>query len=332
MEQSFAYEKKQNEICILRCYGTSGSIKIPEELEGLPVTELSAYAFAQEMEAEPENTSGLPCICGSKLEELYLPCTIVRLGRYIFYNCIQFRKFSLYSNLAFMGAGAFTGCENLCELELRQLEGKSCLREILQDLKQKVTVECYQGFHTAEDKKQAVREGQSQREAVGNSKGNLLYRLVYPEFFEEAVENTPARIISTQTHGMGIQYRNTFRNTQVVFQEYDQLFETGKHNIELENIVEMTCARLRYPYELDVCAKQAYAQWLSEHLEEGAQYFLEQEDMENLRWLAQEFVTEEMQANQMLGMAKECRKPEAVSMLMDVKHERFPGKKKRFTL
>ena len=68
----FAYEKREHGICILRCYSSSGSVVIPKELDGCAVTEVNAYAFATEMEDEPVNSGDLPCICGDKLEELYL--------------------------------------------------------------------------------------------------------------------------------------------------------------------------------------------------------------------------------------------------------------------
>lgn len=317
----FAYEKKEHEICILRCYGSSGRVVIPEELDGLPVTEVSAYAFAEEMENEPENGDGFPCVCGDKLEELYLPQTMKRLGRYVFYNCLRFRKLSLYSNLAFMGAGAFTGCENLSYLELHRLDGNSCLREILQDLKQKVTVDCFRAC----------------KEATGNDKERadderLFCRLIYPEFFEEAVENTPARIISTQTHGMGIQYRNAFRSTQVIFEEYDRLFMTGKYNVDLTNTIEMAIARLRYSYKLEETARAEYQKWLCVHLKEAAKSLLEREDMENLRWLAEKFASLPEQIEMILEETKRGQMPEAVSMVVDVKHQRFPAKKKKFCL
>ncbi len=321
IEGYFAYEKKDGQISILRCYGSSGSVVIPKELEGLPVTELAAYAFAEEMDHEPENTSGFPCICGDRLQEVYLPPTIRRLGRYIFYNCLQLRKLSFYSDIAFMGAGAFTGCERLSCLEMYQREGKSCLREILQDLKQKVTVDCYQ----VTDKETGdIRQKTSRTERI--------WRLVYPEFFEEAVENTPARIISTQTHGMGIQYRNAFANTQVVFSEYDHLFKTGKYNIDLINLLEMAMARLCYPFALEEEARDLYAKWLSCHLREGASLLLEQADLENLRWLIERFVTESEQIEVVLKEAKRLAAAQAVSIIMDVKHQRFPVKKKKFCL
>lgn len=307
-EQSFAYEKTKDGIRILRCYGVSSKVVIPNELEGLPVTELSAYAFAKEPEKEPENISGLPCVCDLALEELYLPETIRRLGRYVFYNCLHFRKLSFYSNIAFMGAGGFIGCEKLSHLVLRQKEGPSCLQEILQDLKQSVVVDCYQ-----ED-------------------GELECRLVYPEFYEEAVENTPARIISTQTHGMGIQYRNTFQNTQIVFSEYDKLFETGKYNMDFINMIEMSVARLMYPLKLENSAREQYSKWLLKHLREGEEYLFEQGKSKEIRWLAEVFVETREELEALLEEANHRKEAGELSSLMDILHRRFPGRRKKFTL
>lgn len=329
-EQDFAYEKIEGGIRILRCYGVSGRVEIPAELEGLPVTEVAAYAFAGRMEEEPENTSGLPCICGTNLEELYLPETIRRLGRYVFYNCLQFRKLSFSSNISYMGAGGFTGCGRLSHLTMRQKEGASCLREILQDLKQPVVVDCYgqpgKGLgNVAADVLQAGTQGGTQEEA-------LACRLVYPEFYEEAVENTPARIISTQTHGMGIQYRNTFRDTQIVFSEYDKLFETGKYNMDITTILEMSVARLSHPYALSGHAKAEYALWLREHLKEGAGYFLGQGRKEEVGWLAMSFAETREELELLLEAANQQADAEQISFLMDALHRRFPAKTRKFTL
>lgn len=307
-QQEFAYETTEQGIRILRCYGKSGCVRIPEQIEGQPVTELAAYAFAKEMDSEPENSSGLSCICGEHLEELYLPETIRRLGRYIFYNCIQFRKLSFYSNIAFMGAGAFTGCERLSELEMQEVpEEKSCLREILSDLKQAVQVRVYQSEYCR-------------------------YELIYPEFYEEAEENTPARIINTVTHGMGIQYRNAFRDTRVIFSEYDKLFETGKYNVDLTNAIRIAAARLRYPVELEETASRAYTVFLTEHLEQAADVFLKAEDREKLRWLAEAFITTKEQMELLIKSVMEQEETEILSMLMDIRHKRFSERKKKFSL
>ena len=67
--QSFAYENGKDGMRVLRCYGISGRVVVPRELEGLPVTELADYAFAESQEAELGHASGLPCICGAAEEE-----------------------------------------------------------------------------------------------------------------------------------------------------------------------------------------------------------------------------------------------------------------------
>lgn len=308
MEQSFAYEKTEYGIRILRCYGRSGCVRIPEQIEGQPVTELADYAFAREIDSEPENTSGLSCICGEDLEELHLPKTIRKLGRYIFYNCIRFQKLSFYSNIKFMGAGAFTGCERLSYLKMQEVqEEKSCLREILSDLKQAVQVKVYQGEICQ-------------------------YEIIYPEFFEEAEENTPARIINTVTHGMGIQYRNAFRDTKVIFSEYDKLFESGKYNVDLISGIKISIARLMYPVEVTEKAKELYRDFLLEHLEQAADSLLKAEEKEKLRWLAEDFVLTKEQEEVLVNEAIRSEQAEMISMLMDIQHRRFPEKKKKFSL
>lgn len=306
--QEFAYEKIDQGIRILRCYGKSSRVVVPEYIEGQPVTEIAAYAFAQNREEEPQNISGMPCVCGIDLEELYLPQTIIKLGRYIFYNCIHFEKLSFFSNISYIGAGAFIGCERLSYLEMYELsEEKSCLREILTDLKQTVHVNAYR-------------------------KEDCQYELIYPEFFEEAVENTPARIIETRTHGMGIQYRNAFRDTRVVFSEYDKLFEMGKYNIDLDNAIQMTVGRLMYPIELEEVPGQEYQKYLKDHLRTAAITFLNEEEYDKVQWLAECFIDTKEQADVLIQTATERKDTEALSMLMDIYRCRFSERRRKFSL
>ena len=42
----FLYERKENFIRILGCLTCDGVIKVPEQVEGLPVTELAPYVFS----------------------------------------------------------------------------------------------------------------------------------------------------------------------------------------------------------------------------------------------------------------------------------------------
>lgn len=310
MEQDayFVYQKKEQGICIIRCYAKESRIVIPKEIENLPVVEIASYAFAAQMEEEPENPGEYPCICGDLLEELVLPETIERIGRYVFYNCWDFWHFSFCSNIRFMGAGAFTGCKKLKQLTVRDVGSeKSCLREVLVDLNHTVMV---------------FGEGE---------KG---YAALYPGFYEEAVENTPARIIETHTHGVGIQYRNAFKNTRIDWDEYDRLFAIGKHNMELSEAIFTAVYRLMAPTHLEENSREEYTQFLRGNIREAAELFLVLEEDSLLCWLGEQFVQDSEELEVVLKAAR--GKAGAVSLLMDIAHRRFHSdhkkRKKGFSL
>lgn len=303
-EQYFIYQKKEDGICIKRCYAKTSHVIIPAQIDGLPVTEIASYAFAIDIEEEPANVRKLPCICGDLLEELTLPHTIRRLGRYVFYNCFSFQKMSFFTNIAYMGAGTFTGCKKLCKLEAFSVMGeKSCIREILTDLNQTVIV---------------------------NFTGVKEYSLLYPEFFEEAVENTPARIIETHTHGIGIQYRNTFVKTQIHFKEYDRLFSVGQHNMEQKDALKLTIFRLMSQIELEESAKKEYEEFLRKYIKEAGVLLIAGEELEILYWLAEQFVVEQKELEILIEAAAD--KPQLLNGLLDVLYRRFPKKSKGFSL
>ena len=128
-----------------------------------------------------------------------------RLGRYAFYNCDGLKRLAFPSAIRDIGAGAFNGCRKIEELTVEaDPREKSCLKEILSELNETVAVH--------------YRE----RGEIG--KKTLLAELLFPAFYEEAVENTPARITETHVHGCGHRYRYCFENTQLLFREYDSLF------------------------------------------------------------------------------------------------------------
>lgn len=297
----FSYQKKEDGICILRCYANESRITIPDQIEGMPVTEIAPYAFATEMEDEPSNPGSMPCICGERLEELELPASIARVGKYVFYNCRNFHSFSFFSKIESMGAGAFTGCKRLNRLTVQEaLEPTACLREVLTDLNQTVEV-----FWEGEQKCAAL----------------------YPAFFEEAVENTPARIIETHTHGVGIQYRNAFLHGKVDWREYDGLFGVGKHHMETSEAIRMATYRLMAPVQLGEGAREAYGTFLRGHLEEAAGLFLKNGERIPLCWLAEQFVGDKREYADILGAAK--ADAAGASILMNIYHRRFPEQEKR---
>ena len=93
-----------------------------------------------------------------------------------------------------VGTGAFTGCSGLKELVIHQKKGiKSCAKEILGELWQKIDVDFL------------YENGEA---------GGKRAHMVFPEHYDEAVENTPARILFTEYHGSGTNYRQCFYSSR----------------------------------------------------------------------------------------------------------------------
>ena len=202
------YEKKEDSVKILRCFGETDEIWLPDQIEGLPVAELGDYIFSEGMRTEPkgllwrengeDEEISAPPVCGPSLRSVRLPAFLKRLGRYAFYNCDGLKRLAFPSAIRDIGAGAFNGCRKIEELTVEaDPREKSCLKEILSELNETVAVHYRERGETGEK--------------------TLLAELLFPAFYEEAVENTPARITETHVHGCGHRYRYCFENTTASF-------------------------------------------------------------------------------------------------------------------
>ena len=198
------YEKKEDSVKILRCFGETDEIWLPDQIEGLPVAELGDYIFSEGMRTEPkgllwrengedEEISAPPLVRGPSLRSVRLPAFLKRLAR-CFINCDGLKRLAFPSAIRDIGAGAFNGCRKIEELTVEaDPREKSCLKEILSELNETVAVHYRERGETGEK--------------------TLLAELLFPAFYEEAVENTPARITETHVHGRGHRYRYCFENT-----------------------------------------------------------------------------------------------------------------------
>lgn len=287
----FEYQKKKDETIIIEKYIGSDTIaEVPGMLDGCEVTELADYAF-----------SGF-----TELVEVHLPRPLKKIGRYAFYQCSSLRKLVFFSSITDVGAGAFTGCRKIRELEITVLdEGKSCLREFLSDIRFEVLV---------------IQHGKEEG------------RFFFPEFFEEAVENTPARIIMTDTHGSGIQYRNCLRGTRIDVKEYDKLFVFAEANESENFMVRMSLARMAYREGMTEEAEKRYRDYVAEHLESAMEEILKSEGTERVSWFADTFIRSAEEMRLFLELAGKRKDPEKNSSLMDYQHRHFPTKRKKYEL
>ena len=229
-----------------------------------------------------------------------------RVGAYGFYNCGRLKRLELYSTTLDWGTGVFAGCGGIRELEIHVDESRrSCLKEILAELRQTLTVD-YDGAERA--------------------------RLIFPEFFEEAVENTPARILVTNTHGCGQKYRNAFVGTQFQFREYDSLFPHVQVQEPEELAVELAMGRLRYPCCLAEEHRAQYMDYLREHRIAAACQAVDGSDGEKLEWLTGEIRYEAEDLNTVIERAGMKGNTAAVSLLMDKARRKGTVRRRKFGL
>lgn len=314
------YRKINQGIELLRCFQEDAEIWIPEEINGLPVVRLGDYAFSDRFEPEGEfeqwedslyQNLDLPDYCGEQVEVVHLPKTVEGIGRYAFYGCRNLRGLCFWNRLLQLGAGIFTGCRGKMEIEITFEENReptSCLREICSEIRYELDVTC-------------KREN-----------GEILSYLIFPEHYEEAVENTPARILFTQHHGSGNHYRQCFFERKIKYDEYDRQFPLAEAQEPVEVLAEIIYGRLRYPAGLTEQKKDVYVQFGKNHSLELALVFCDWETLDGLRLMEEEKLLTEEAFEGAMKKASEKRKEEVLSYLMEAHRKLFPPKQKTFEL
>lgn len=112
------YEKTDHAIMITGYDGTIRHLDIPEQIDGVPVTQIGKNAFSGR----------------DDLLDVRLPQTITVLGRYAFYNCKNLRQITLYDGIEDYYDGVIKQCGRLEEVQLIQQRGDySVMKELLAD-------------------------------------------------------------------------------------------------------------------------------------------------------------------------------------------------------
>ena len=299
----FEYDVKENEICLKRCYGTEERIEVPAQIEGMPVTVLAPYIFSQ-ARREPDQKAA---ICGNQVKEIVLPDTVQEIGNYAFYGCYYLEALTLSHRTHDIAGGAFTGCRHLKNLTFRmeQAEGY-CMKDVLSEVHHELKVKLVYP--------------------------NAVCTLLFPEYYEEAVENTPARQLETQFHGSGYSYRQCFQDGVFQFGEYDRLFREAQ-NLESEDFcIELAVTRLMEKARLSQDAEGVYQSYLMEHRMSAAGWCIEFEQNETLEFLIGFIDWQEEELSDLIEEANAKGRLEIQSVLMDYKHQHFGKKKKTFDL
>lgn len=316
------YETAGEGAAITGCFGDIRAVSLPEKVNDTEVTEIGAYAFSASREEKaagkqniceinpdwkPDMMGEGKRICGERLERLYLPPSVRKIGRYAFYGCLNLEVFHMTDGLVETGGGAFVGCRRLRRIEMEYChDGAGCLKQVLEDVPFELEVEL-----SWEEQKAFV---------------------VFPEFYEESVENTPARIIEIRLHGSGSHYRQCFQNGQLDFDAYDRLFPFAQANENPDVVGRIAFARLSCPHKLSPEAENRYLLYLREHIEMTAGQILERDDLAGLKKLEQTGVLTADNIQAVLELSLQKKRAECTAYLMSLPYHRREKQKKTFDL
>lgn len=264
----FIYTRIKDEIRIDKIEDPEAVIYVPEQFEGCPVTELGSYVLAH-----------------SAVEEIHLPPYVKKIGAYGFYECERLKRIYCYSRALDLGAGLFAGVPAAEYLDITEFAGeRSCLKEMLAELRQTLRVQLHQ-----------------MPAAVGETEA----RLIFPEYYEDSVENTPARIVSIETHGCGHRYRYCFAGRVFQYRGYDELFPHVQVQEKEELVTELALGRLLYPRELSQKFREHYLDYVREHWKTAGKLLIQADRMQRnqvsnlepgkLPWLVDEVLDEAKQ-------------------------------------
>lgn len=310
------YRRSEKGLTLTACYGMDGQIVLPDEIEGIPITEIAPYAFSDGKEAEDDLVfvSNEMSLCKERkrlkttdIKEIRLPFGVREIGRYAFYRCRNLEKMILSDEILDIGGGALTGCRGIREVEIHFRKGEqSALKSILDEVRFAVHAKLYMKDMVAD--------------------------ILFPEHYEEAVEDTPARQLYTQHHGAGGDYRQCFYNRELDYKKYDALLPRAVAEDTVETVAKLVLGRLKFPYKLSENAKLSYEKYLKEHLEETVLFLTKTEDMNSLKFLGEQRLFSEAALTAGVEQSAKEKKTEVLSYLMDEKHKLFPKKKKTFDL
>ena len=242
----------------------------------------------------------------SALKVINLPKGIEVIEDYAFYRCLSLEEIHLYAGIKRLGCGAFMGCKKLKKIVIRDVEDDIYfLTEILYDFQYEVEVELYY-------------------------KDGRFVKLTFPEYYEESVENTPARIIEIVFHGSGYKYRQCIRNRQMDYEKYDSVFTYAIAQEFASTCIRIALNRLITPIGLKETAKARYLEYLREQSAEVSKQICREDDLKLLGVLAEEgYFTEEL-LKEFQDKTAAYGKAEMASYLLNYRMEHFKPKKKTF--
>jgi len=261
-----------------------GDLVLPEEIEGLPLTEVGPYCFAK----------------NKYLERVVLPDSVNKIERMAFYNCTGLKELEMGANLMELGGDAFMNCHNLQQLKIHcgALE-KSGARFILRQISSDLTVH----FLGQEESEKAV--------------------VLFSEYYESYDEVTPAHLFGRNIEGEGFRARQCFKDGVLEYGRYDSIFSKACAEENEKTLCAISMNRLRYPVGLTQEAKVQYENYVKAHLEAICRKAVLDREIELLEFLCKNKLVGQSDLDNCARLAGECEWAEGGAYILRLKAQYF---------
>lgn len=264
----------------------SRTLRVPPELDGMPVRIIGAHAFEK----------------NEVLEQIILPDSVRAVGIFAFYGCQNLQMISLSDNTESWGTGAIYFCGRLSEIQLKVIRRRySILRDVLADTDLGLYVKISEETYDAELYFPAFTHGFDED--------------TYARAFHTWIEGCGFAYRETvMRNGMD------FRGYDQLF---DRAMADGVGGVQ--NAANIAIARLMYPCSMKDTAKDKYEVYLKAHGEEILLRLVDEHDRERAMFLLDSDYVSAEAAGKAVLKASEQGDAELVGMLMRQRGEVLSG-------
>ena len=310
-------QREENGVTILRAITCDQNAVLPDELFGLPVTKLADRALAHgatPLEGEEVRVYGGPESedwDNRNITALTLPRHLASTGDYAFMNLRSMETLRFYDGVQTFGSASFMNCRLFSRIELTRTghEQGPALAGLVHNLPQELDV------------------------LIRKTDGAVL-RLIFPEYFENYTENSPAHHFELKIVGGGYAYHGVFRNKTLILSDYDALWSdyiAAEH--DESSALRLAYYRLRYPAELSDRAASQYTAFLRQNLHGALSFALRERDAHGLGLLLKLGAIDAEALDAALNDARALRFTEATALLLEQRRAQAgAGRQKKFEL
>ena len=324
LEITIQYILNQNKITIIACKGYGNTVTLPSFINGYSVNKIGAYAFSDplrvinilsdEVEILEEQIAGLKVpgsekeyIYGQRLQEITLPENLEVIDGYAFYNCKELSMVNMYGGKIRIDNGAFMNCEKLTSIHVKaKPDDITGVRGILTELASELCITFIEG----------------------EEKGVF----IFPEYYEESIENISARVFQYKLHGAGYRYRQCFEQGKLNITEYDLVFQLEEIQTIHETALNIAFLRLQYPCKLKEGLKGPYLSYITKHIDKAVELMIHKDNINGLIFLTNLGIMSEEIFTEALEEAVRTGRRECAGILLKGKLLYYPPKEKNFDL